>query len=172
MQNLKFFLKRVCWGLALLVVVVACDKGGGGYDNPNYPDDPYKPVSDPEGTILVAMRNLSNGSTNVTPDGCGGYFYIGKDDNFYGEIGSYSRWKFTFWGQCSGLGNVTSIPASGWADQVAVVPGHGYVGMCPNRYNNPPDTTYVRFYVTEYMTAASGGGIIGAYVKYQSPFVP
>jgi len=74
----------------------------------------------------------------------------------------------------SGLGNIKSIPTSGWAQKAAVTKGYGYIARCINVINNNVfvDTTYVRIYVMEYLIAANSNGIIGAKVKYQSPFVP
>ena len=189
MRDFKCILKRVSWGLALLVMVVACDKGSSGgsdsWKNPYTPDNPDVPVPDPEGTVLVAVRNSNNGKTEILPNGCYTFFYI-KNDNFCGNIDFYSGssyswtgsfWDFAIYSQVLSLGNITKIPTSGWARQVAIIPGYGYVGRCIHYYTDGGiaeerrDTTYVRIYVTEYMTT-SGGGVMGAYVKYQSPFVP
>ncbi|MCL2098148.1 MAG: DUF5036 family protein [Bacteroidales bacterium] len=106
------------------------------------------------------MRNSANGGTRVTPSGTGNYFYIDGANNFYGDYH-----KFVTIGPMKGLGNVTQIPSSGWASEVAVQPGYGYVARCES-YG-----AYVRIYVVKYVEAV-GGGIIGADVKYQSPFVP
>ena len=119
-----------------------------------------KSVPDPEGTILVAMRNSNNGTTYVTPDGCNSYFCI-YNDNFAGDF------TFATIGKLSGLGNITSIPTNGWANQVAVLQGYGYVA----KYEYQGQITYVRIYVDSYLTSTSGG-IMGANVKYQSPFKP
>ena len=144
-----------------------------GCDDKNDPDNPSNSVPDPEGTIMVSMRNTNNGGTYISPDGCTDGFYIGEDDNFYG---SWYGWKFATIGKMNGLGNVTNIPMSGWADKVAVVPGYGYVG-CSISYSSAsiaPSKTfkvaYARIYVTSWITSAASGGIIGAEVKYQSPF--
>ncbi|MCL2097408.1 MAG: DUF5036 family protein [Bacteroidales bacterium] len=123
------------------------------------PSDPNTSVPDPEGTITVSMRNANNGDTFVSPDGFSGSFHIGADDNFSGY-----GCQFVTIGPMKGLGNVTKIPSSGWASQVAVQPGYGYVAR--NGF------TYFRLYVVSYIEAAVGGGVIGADVKYQSPFAP
>ena len=111
-------------------------------------------VDDPTGTILLSMRNGNNGDTSL--DG----LRIGKDDNFTGG----SDWMIASVGAVRGLGNVSSIPTSGWSGKVAVVPGTGYVAY--NRYTD----TYYRLFVVDYIQAAGSGGIIGADVKYQKPF--
>jgi len=79
--------------------------------------------------------------------------------------------EFVTIGKVNGLGKITSIPQSGWAEHVAVMPGYGYVGredggVYVGNYN------YVRIYVVDYILAAGTDGIIGADVKYQAPFVP
>ena len=70
----------------------------------------------------------------------------------------------------SGLGNITKIPSSGFSapaktnSAIACEVGYGYVIKFS-------DIHYVRIYVAESIVSTSGG-IIGAKVKYQSPFVP
>ena len=163
---LRVYLRKAIGLLVLVVMVTACGKDNpNNPNNPDNPNNPYNPVSDPEGTILVAMRNENNGRTYVNPDGTGGSFYIDGADNFAG-----SYWQFATIGKVSGLGAVTHIPPSGFAGKVAVIEGSGYVGRFHDPYYN--DTVYVRLYVNSYMLAAGTNGIIGAYVKYQSPFVP
>ena len=85
--------------------------------------------------------------------------YIGNDDNFHGN-----GWKIASMGKVRGLGNVASIPISGWADRVAVVPGNGYVA------HNYWSDEFVRIWVSDYITGATTGGVIGAEVKCQKPF--
>ena len=136
------------------------DSGGGS----------GKSVPDPEGTIIVAMRNASNEDTWIYPfpdihyQSIVPYLHITSSDNFEGF-----DMQFTTVGKVNGLGNIISIPESGWATRVAVMPGYGYVG----RYSNPNvDYLYVRIYVVDYILAAVNNGVIGATVKYQTPFEP
>jgi len=171
----KNFFKFMTLGLILPLVFAGCQKDDNS-NNSNNPTNPSTPVSDPEGTITVSMRNKTsyngNNVTLVVPDGCNAYFYIDEADNFRGgsTIHHPSEWHLATIGQMSGLGNITRIPTSGWAYHAAVMPGYGYVARCVNL--NRIDTTYVRIYVMEYLTAANSNGIIGARIKYQSPFVP
>ena len=51
-----------------------------------------------------------------------------------------------------------------WADRVAVVPGKGYVA------HNYWSDEFVRIWVSDYITGATTGGVIGAEVKCQKPF--
>ena len=123
--------------------------------------NPQVKVPDPEGTITVKVRNADNGKTIVEY-----MFYITKSNNF---TGYYSGYEFVDYGAVRGLGNVVSIPKSGWADQVAVIPGHGYV----MRHLSNGYYKYIRLYVVEEIVGANtNGGIIGAVVKYQYPFEP
>ncbi len=120
------------------------------------PINPSTPVSDPEGTIVV---NMNNGSKDNWIDiGIGSKIHIDDANNF---VGDYSSVEFASVGLISGLGNITTIPTTGWAKTSAVVPGTGYVV----KYGS----TYARLYVVEY-TVNTSGGIMGATVKYQSPF--
>lgn len=104
------------------------------------------------------MRNANNGGTNL------GDLEIDKADNFIARGNSY----IVDIGEVKGLGNVAYIPRKGWADRVSVVPGHGYI-MGSYDYATG-ESTFTRFYVIDWMTAAVTGGIIGAEIKYQKPF--
>lgn len=123
-------------------------------------------VADPVGTITLSMRNASNGDTRLDS-----YIHIDKDDNFEGDgwwydspipYGSPQYVHFASVGQVKGLGNVTGIPANGWARKIAVVPGEGVVAYA--------DGKFYRLYVQDYVYAAGSGGVIGAEIKYQKPF--
>lgn len=112
--------------------------------------DPDKNVPDPVGTITLSMRDKHNGNTYLD-----GTIQI-CNENFTGW-NSY----FTSVGAVKGLGNVANIPTTGWASEVAVIPGNGYVAYSNN--------IFYRLYVTNFI-ASTTGGIIGAEVKYQKPF--
>ena len=60
-----------------------------------------------------------------------------------------------------GLGNVSYIPTTGWADMVSVRSGNGYVAYSYG--------TFYRIYVEKEIVGTTGG-IIGYDVKYQAPF--
>lgn len=115
---------------------------------------PDTEVDDPIGTISLSMHNESNGKTFINNN-----FYIDDGNNFAGSLSSY----FASIGRVKGLGNVSDIPVAGWAHSVSVTPGYGYVGY--QVYEN----NYYRIYVDDYITSV-GGGIIGADIKYQTPF--
>ena len=114
------------------------------------PNDPNAQLPDPSGTITLSMRNANSGTTYLADTN----IYIDKADNFTGAT-------FVSLGPVRGLGNVNYIPKTGWVSTVAVVPGEGYVA-----YSNG---TFYRIYVTGYTTNVSNE-IIGAEVKYQTPF--
>jgi len=136
-----------------MLCVTGCTK-----DEPGDPETPSNSVPDPEGTVLVSMRNGNNGGTAVYPVSGNTGFLIDAEDNFQG--------RFVSLGAMKGLGNVTKIPTTGWAAKVKVVPGYGYVGASLGS-----GVTYFRIYVTDWITDAIYDGVIGADVKYQSPFV-
>ena len=154
MKKLNLFL--VCGILAAMFLATGCDK--------NDPDNPSNSVPDPPGTIRISMQSgtiaFADGLINLAGGSNG--FRINSSNNF-------ARWawcctiEFASVGSVNGLGNVTRIPTAGWAEQVSVVPGHGYVGRAGG--------SYVRIYVIRWITN-TGGGIIGAEIQYQSPFVP
>lgn len=115
---------------------------------------------DPSGTIELDIRKDGQGGTYLY-FGENHYLYINKSDNFKGY-----RCKITDVGSVKGLASIKSIPLDGWADEVGVRPGHGYVIGGNN------EITYMRLYVVEYIKGASDGGVIGVAVKYQYPWHP
>ena len=143
--------------MAMLVVsaaFVACSKDGDGD-----PDDPGSKVPDPEGTMVLNMRNENNGVTYLRIENWPG-IWINHSDNFESIDGT----EFVSLGKMKGLGNVTKIPETGWQSSVAVKPAYGYVAKWGNRY--------CRLYVVQELLAAGTNGVIGAEVKYQYPFEP
>lgn len=127
--------------------------------------DPTTPIADPDGTISLAMHNKSNGATSL------GQIAIGDDNNFYFKGYFPTNLWFADLGEMAGLGNITSIPMSSWASEVQVIPGHGYVAILATHDANQefrPEDIY-RIYVIDYITSINGG-IIGAHIKYQTPF--
>ena len=126
---------------------------------------PQAKVPDPEGTITVKVRNDDK-------DG-GAPFYITESNNFRGWDDKYVDCQYVDYGAVHGLGNVVSIPKSGWAYQVAVIPCHGYVMRLKDRTDVVVvGEEYYRLYVVEELVGANTNGIIGAVVKYQYPFEP
>ncbi|MBQ7462761.1 MAG: DUF5036 family protein [Bacteroidaceae bacterium] len=111
------------------------------------PINPSTPVNDPEGTIALSMRNADNGKTYL--------------DNIYIDKENFKGASFASIGAVSGLGNVSTIPTSGWAEQMSVIAGNGYVAYSNNQF--------YRIYVVSDI-AGTSGGVIGADIKYQKPF--
>ncbi len=132
--------------LTIFVIVLAISCSGLSIDNNN----------DPEGTISLAMRSTYNGGTNL------GKLFISSSDNFAGvEIACIGR--------INGVGDINNIPVIGWSTQTAVMPGCGYV-FCEYDYNTRK-TTFTRLYVEDYILN-SNNEVLGANVRYQSPFTP
>ncbi len=140
--------------LAILLSMPACSNDSD--DETNNPGS----GSDPEGTILVQMRNKDHGGTVIymESNGRGGWFYVNKANNFDGPV------EFVSVGRVTGLGNIRNVPEQGWSDEVAVIPGNGYV-------IRDKSNLYIRLYVVDYIISTSGG-IIGATVKFQRGFIP
>lgn len=146
--------KNFLWSLLTMIMVcmlsvslISC--GGDDNDDPNngQPVNPGTNVNDPTGTVSLAMRNTDNGNTYLDNIRI-------KNENFIGA-------SFVSLGAVRGLGNVSTIPTSGWADQVAVEPGYGYVAFSNNQF--------YRIYVVDNIVNTSGG-VMGADIKYQKPF--
>ena len=131
--------------------VIACSS-----DDSTDGDGNIKPdvnVNDPAGTVSLSMMkgpSTSEGATRIS----GSYIYIGNDYNFDGG-------SFISLGTVKGLGNVSYIPTTGWADKVSVRNNNGYVA-----YSNG---TFYRIFVEKEIVGTTGG-IIGYDVKYQAPF--
>lgn len=140
-------MKNFVYYLMLPVVLLAFAACGEKSSDPG--ENPDKLVPDPEGTIEVSARY----------DAWTGVAGIRIDDayNFSSSGGTY----FVSLGQMRGLGNITSIPKTGWASTVAVVPGNGYVAYS--------EGMFYRIYVQEELVSTTGG-VIGYTFKYQAPF--
>ena len=131
--------------------VIACSS-----DDSTDGDGNIKPdvnVNDPAGTVSLSMMkgpSISEGATGIG----GSYIYIGNDYNFDGG-------SFISLGTVKGLGNVSYIPTTGWADKVSVRNNNGYVAYSHG--------TFYRIFVEKEIVGTTGG-IIGYDVKYQAPF--
>lgn len=122
--------------------------------------------------IEVNLRNGNNGGGNVNvlnSDFLGGgsvYLSIDKSDNFrldyYGSVGEYAIVSV---GYVSGLSRVNKIPQSGWSSMVSVNEGCGYIIRAKAKGSS--EYHYARVYVTDILTGASSGGVIGATIRYQ-----
>lgn len=152
--------------MALLTatVFISCGKDEEVSDTSNSTTS----VPDPEGTVLVSMRNESNERTLVDLFPESGYspsLYIDKGNNF----NCTGTMSFCVIGEVAGLGNIRSVPEQGWASKVSVLPGYGYVARVYSYSSG--DYFYARLYVIEYIVNTSKE-ILGARIKYQTPFFP
>lgn len=152
MEKTIKLLERIFTFLLLAVAFAACSSDDDSTDG----DGNIKPdvnVNDPAGTVSLSMMKGSSISEGATRIG-GSYIYIGNDYNFDGGY-------FISLGTVKGLGNVSYIPTTGWADMVSVRNNNGYVA-----YSNG---TFYRIFVEKEIVGTTGG-IIGYDVKYQAPF--
>lgn len=151
MEKTFKLIQKVFTMLLIAMSVIACSS-----DDSTDGDGNIKPdvnVNDPAGTISLSMMkgpSTSEGATRIS----GSYIYIGNDYNFDGG-------SFISLGTVKGLGNVSYIPTTGWADKVSVRNNNGYVA-----YSNG---TFYRIFVEKEIVGTTGG-IIGYDVKYQAPF--
>lgn len=149
MKKLSFYFSLLAIA-AMAVAATSCSKEEIDSPSTNPGNDPTVEVPDPDGTITLSMRN--NKGTYLDEN-----FYIDDADNFSGGY-------FVSLGEMKGLGNVTRIPKHGWSSKTAVIPGTGYVAY--DSYDG-----FYRLFVTSY-TVNTMNEIIGADVKYQTPFYP
>lgn len=152
MEKTMKLLGRVFTFLLLAVTFAACSSDDDSTDG----DGNIKPdvnVNDPVGTVSLSMmkgHDLNEGATYIGNSS----IHIGNDYNFNGGY-------FISLGTVKGLGNVSYIPTTGWADMVSVRSGNGYVAYSYG--------TFYRIYVEKEIVGTTGG-IIGYDVKYQAPF--
>lgn len=150
MEKTIKLLERVFTFLLLAVAFAACSSDDDSTDG-NGNIKPDVNVNDPVGTVSLSMMkgpSIREGATGI------GSIYIGNDYNFDGGY-------FISLGTVKGLGNVSYIPTTGWADKVSVRNNNGYVA-----YSNG---TFYRIFVEKEIVGTTGG-IIGYDVKYQAPF--
>lgn len=152
MEKTMKLLGRVFTFLLLAVTFAACSSDDDSTDG----DGNIKPdvnVNDPVGTVSLSMmkgHDLNEGATYIGNSS----IHIGNDYNLNGGY-------FISLGTVKGLGNVSYIPTTGWADMVSVRSGNGYVAYSYG--------TFYRIYVEKEIVGTTGG-IIGYDVKYQAPF--
>ena len=117
MEKTFKLIQKVFTMLLIAMSVIACSS-----DDSTDGDGNIKPdvnVNDPAGTVSLSMMkgpSISEGATRIS----GSYIYIGNDYNFDGG-------SFISLGTVKGLGNVSYIPTTGWADKVSVRNNNGYV---------------------------------------------
>ena len=127
-----------------------------------------------EGVITLKMRNADEGNTTISlshEDRTYAYVSITSGNNFYLGTFEYGVNCEICDAGAKKLGAVKTVPSSGWANELAVIPGHSYVVKVSTRnyYDNPdykPVKFYYKIYVIDWINGASSGGIIGAEVKY------
>ncbi|WP_288576249.1 DUF5036 family protein [uncultured Prevotella sp.] len=151
MEKTFKLIQKVFTMLLIAMSVIACSS-----DDSTDGDGNIKPdvnVNDPAGTVSLSMmkgHDLNEGATYIGNSS----IHIGNDYNFNGGY-------FISLGTVKGLGNVSYIPTTGWADMVSVRSGNGYVAYSYG--------TFYRIYVEKEIVGTTGG-IIGYDVKYQAPF--
>lgn len=135
--------------VTMLTISFTSCGGDDDMEDPNngQPVNPGTTVNDPEGTISLSMRNADNGKTYL--------------DNIYISNENFRGAYFASVGAVRGLGNVSTIPTTGWAEQMSVIAGNGYLAYSNNQF--------YRIYVVSDI-AGTSGGVIGADIKYQKPF--
>jgi hypothetical protein len=169
-KKLKFMASMLLIA-AFAAVAVSCSKDDD-------PDNPSNAVPDPMGTITANITDNEVTRINIVVNNTSyGHIRWYSPDNFYLYGGYYydgSSISICNLGAMQGLGNITAIPSSGFTvptsenRTVACEAGHGYVVKFEGKTMG---TVYVRLYVVEPIVSTLGG-IMGAKVKYQYPFIP
>lgn len=146
------FLQKVFCAAILAMAMAACGSDGDSTDDSGNVK-PGNGGNDPAGTISLSMMKGSSPREGATTIGSSS-MYIGNDYNF-------TNGDFVSLGTVKGLGNVSYIPTTGWASNVAVKKSSGYVA-----YSNGE---FYRIFAEKEIVGTTGG-VIGYDVKYQAPF--
>lgn len=124
-----------------------------------------------DGVVTVKLRNDGGGFPL-----CGTYVRMSSSNNFY--LYSYDH-RYQYEGEFVDMGTkrisqIKNIPTQGWAESVAILPGHGYIFRArpQSAYYGYNEYQYGRIYVVGYTESASSGGIIGAEIKYKESSTP
>lgn len=148
--------------LLLALSPVSCSKDDGNSSPSGQKVDPDKHLPDPAGTVTVNLRNESNGKTDLNG------IFIDDANNF---VGNYDH-LYVDLGAMRGLGNITSMVASGNTSKCAVVPGHGYCAYKNCSERTFPSGKYAisyekayKLYVDSWILSGAST-ILGAVVKY------
>jgi len=112
-----------------------------------------KPIKDPEGTVIISIVGGSGGNNFQG-------IFLNSAGNFYG---TGNEWQFVTIGQTAGLGNVTSIPESGYSYEFSARTGYGYIGKRSLITSTTAKIEYIRFW-------AESAQVSGAEIRYQYPF--
>ena len=156
-------MKKTIFALILMLVTlsiasVSCKKSGAASGGSGGSTG----CTDPSGTVTANLRN-DGGSVTIL----GGTLMISNANNFvfvtqYGHVRQLAHV-----GAVDGLGCITSIPTTGWSNEVAVKPNNGYIVM---DIDVGGTIKYARIYVTRYMLNTFDE-IIGAELKYQDDWL-
>lgn len=126
------------------------------------------------GSVILKMRNADNGETSISSfDGYYTYIYINSANNFTWKYNSGLLVEFASIGKVEGLGQISKVPSSGWAQEVSIFVGHGYVvrwahvsrDIFGKIENYESGYKYKRIYVHDEILSTSGG-VIGYIVSY------
>lgn len=167
------------WMMLVIALVSLCTISCGGDDDEG--GSKYEPITqaDPEGTIVANLENTftytkngyyKNGIDNMN----GGYdVYLGMNssNNLQADAAGHdgTQAQIVSLGKVNGLSSIKNIPEQGWTNQVAAIPGYGYVFR--SSYFGREPYTYARIYIVDYMESTSGG-IMGCTIKYQQNWEP
>ena len=149
MKKLRIFLSIGLMFIALFCVITSCNKD----DVPN--------------SISLKMRNSSNGGKSINWTNSSSSLYINESNNFVAYCWSNGESSIASVGKVKGLGRITEVPGGGWASQVAVSVGYGYVVRWKS--NDASEYSYARVYVEDKIVGTSGG-ILGYQISYVEGF--
>lgn len=150
------------WLMVLFIPLLSLTLTSCGGDAQDEPDNPNNNSSyDIPGTIELAMANTGNDKAGICPSGYT-TLYVNEENNFDIRKG---KGEIACVGKVRGTGEI-SIPSKGWARELKVNVGYGYVFhqiAYDSRYSYPSVYVYV-FVVSERLNVYNQ--IVGYNVRY------
>lgn len=166
--------KKSLWSLlAIMMVTIMLSVGfvscGDDDDDENGQESETINEQDPEGTIISNLTNTFYEYGWYWYDGIENmngiernYLGMNSSNNLEAESTNAGTVSIVSVGKVKSLSSINKIPENGWTNQVAAIPGYGYVYRS-NYYGN---IKYARIIAVKYMESTSGG-IMGITIKYQ-----
>ena len=168
--------------LALLsMVYISCGKEDKDSDESNDRSSEIT-ENDPQGTIIANLQNTFHPTKNGYYDGgidnmnnlSTVYLGLNSSNNLEARSNNGFFSQIVSLGEVKNLSQIKKIPDNGWTNQVAAIPGYGYIYRSPYCFTMPcyePEVSYARIYVVDYLKT-SLGEIVGVTIKYQDNWVP
>jgi hypothetical protein len=176
------FFSGLC-ALVLFFIVVGCGSGGSNSSSSGGTSGTTNTVTpDPPGTITTELRKQGQGNyaidldTGTTTNMPSLYYDVDAINDLSIDINgnfscSHFRSTISDVGSVTGVGDIISVPSSGFVSGCAAIASHGYV----IKTNLPTGLSWItdeiktyRIFVSSYITSSATGGVIGFRIKWNT----